>query len=149
MFNGNVFRFGATTLGAVLVVGMLSIPSHAGFKDFMENVGESIGSTVQKVTGQNQRTESDAATSEPPENADERLPNGEEMRQLQSALKQLGYDPKGVDGRFGPGTGRAIELFQAAERMPIDGRPTIGVLSRAKKLVGQSRSGRSASAGTR
>ncbi len=38
----------------------------------------------------------------------------ETTRGLQRVLYQLGYDPRGIDNRFGPNTRAALETFQAA-----------------------------------
>lgn len=46
---------------------------------------------------------------------------GEEVRQLQDDLVALGFDPKGVDGRFGPGTEAAVRAFQASVGIKVDG----------------------------
>lgn len=39
----------------------------------------------------------------------------EERREIQRALSLLGYDPRGIDGVFGPGSRRAIARWQTAE----------------------------------
>ena len=43
------------------------------------------------------------------------------MLTLQSALKQLGFDPNGVDGRFGAGTEAAVKAFQKSKGLTADG----------------------------
>lgn len=46
----------------------------------------------------------------------------DKVKSLQEALNQLGADPKlVVDGRFGPGTRRAVKAFQAAAGITADG----------------------------
>ena len=40
---------------------------------------------------------------------------------VQSALKQLGFDPGKVDGRDGPATQDAVRKFQARVTIKIDG----------------------------
>lgn len=42
------------------------------------------------------------------------------MKQLQAALKRLGYEV-GVDGDFGPGTEAAVTSLQSAHKLTADG----------------------------
>jgi peptidoglycan hydrolase-like protein with peptidoglycan-binding domain len=46
---------------------------------------------------------------------------GEVVRQLQSALKDLGFDPGAVDGQFGTGTETAVKHFQQDRGITADG----------------------------
>jgi peptidoglycan hydrolase-like protein with peptidoglycan-binding domain len=46
---------------------------------------------------------------------------GETVRQLQSALKDLGYDPGVIDGRFGSETESAVRAFQGDRGLTADG----------------------------
>lgn len=43
------------------------------------------------------------------------------VRDLQEALKALGYDPGTVDGIFGAKTEAAVRKFQEAREIPVDG----------------------------
>jgi peptidoglycan hydrolase-like protein with peptidoglycan-binding domain len=47
--------------------------------------------------------------------------SGEVVRQLQSALQGLGYDPITIDGQFGPRTEAAVKAFQRAQGIAVDG----------------------------
>ncbi len=47
--------------------------------------------------------------------------SGSEVRRLQQQLQQAGFDPGGVDGTFGQNTKRAVERFQAARGLQVDG----------------------------
>ena len=47
--------------------------------------------------------------------------SGEVVRQLQQALKDLGYDPGAVDGQFGSRTEAAVRAFQSAQGIDVDG----------------------------
>jgi peptidoglycan hydrolase-like protein with peptidoglycan-binding domain len=47
--------------------------------------------------------------------------SGEAVRELQQALKGLGYDPGVVDGQFGSGTESAVKAFQKAQGITVDG----------------------------
>lgn len=46
---------------------------------------------------------------------------GDPVRRLQERLKELGHDPKGADGVFGPNTEAAVKAFQAANGLGVDG----------------------------
>ncbi|MBE5804690.1 MAG: hypothetical protein E7316_09285 [Clostridiales bacterium] len=46
---------------------------------------------------------------------------GEEVRQLQERLQQLGYYTSAVDGQFGPGTRNAVIAFQSQHGLAADG----------------------------
>lgn len=46
---------------------------------------------------------------------------GEYVKLLQSLLKDFGYDPKGVDGIFGPNTLNAVKQFQKDRGLVVDG----------------------------
>lgn len=47
--------------------------------------------------------------------------SGPDVTALQTKLKQLGFDPKGVDGNFGPGTKSALIAFQTSKGLSADG----------------------------
>ncbi len=46
---------------------------------------------------------------------------GEQVRAMQQALNDLGYDTKGVDGKFGRGTEDAVRRFQRGKGLVADG----------------------------
>jgi len=46
---------------------------------------------------------------------------GEAVRELQTALKALGYDVGAVDGQFGASTESAVKKFQSDRGIPADG----------------------------
>jgi putative chitinase len=46
---------------------------------------------------------------------------GPDVTNLQQKLKDLGFDPKGVDGSFGPGTRDAVIAFQQSKGLQADG----------------------------
>jgi peptidoglycan hydrolase-like protein with peptidoglycan-binding domain len=46
---------------------------------------------------------------------------GEEVKQLQQALKDLGYDPGSIDGQFGSATEAAVKAFQTDSGLTADG----------------------------
>ncbi len=48
--------------------------------------------------------------------------SGPEVKALQTKLKQLGFDPDGVDGTFGPGTEMAVIAFQKSKGLTADGK---------------------------
>jgi len=47
--------------------------------------------------------------------------SGPDVLTLQSTLQQLGFDPHGVDGVFGPGTEAAVIAFQTSKGLSPDG----------------------------
>lgn len=47
--------------------------------------------------------------------------SGDSVRGLQRRLLQAGFDPGGVDGQFGRNTRTAVEHFQAAKGLTVDG----------------------------
>lgn len=57
--------------------------------------------------------------------------SGPDVTALQQKLKDLGFDPKGVDGTFGPGTKAALIAFQNSKGLEADGKAgpnTLGAL---------------------
>lgn len=46
---------------------------------------------------------------------------GPEVVKLQQRLTDLGFDPNGIDGKFGPGTEAAVKAFQQANGLVVDG----------------------------
>jgi len=48
--------------------------------------------------------------------------SGPEVKTLQKRLKELGFDPDGVDGDFGPGTHAAVVAFQKSKGLEADGK---------------------------
>jgi len=47
--------------------------------------------------------------------------SGADVKNLQQRLKDLGFDPNGVDGFFGPGTRAAVVAFQLSKGLQGDG----------------------------
>lgn len=47
--------------------------------------------------------------------------SGPLVRALQQRLSDLGFDPKGIDGKFGPGTRAAVIAFQKSKGLRADG----------------------------
>jgi peptidoglycan hydrolase-like protein with peptidoglycan-binding domain len=48
--------------------------------------------------------------------------SGPDVTALQQRLKDLGFDPNGVDGGFGSGTEKAVRAFQQAKGLGVDGK---------------------------
>ncbi len=48
--------------------------------------------------------------------------SGTQVRQLQQRLRQAGFNPGGVDGKFGARTDAAVRAFQRANRLEVDGK---------------------------
>jgi peptidoglycan hydrolase-like protein with peptidoglycan-binding domain len=75
--------------------------------------------------------------------------SGPEVLTLQTTLKQLGFDPRGVDGVFGPGTEAALIAFQKAKGLTADGicgPNTSAALQSAAAVAGVNVSGATATA---
>ncbi len=53
-----------------------------------------------------------------------------DRRRLQQRLSAAGYDTGGADGVIGPATEAAIRAYQAANGLPVTGRPSPGLLAR-------------------
>lgn len=47
--------------------------------------------------------------------------SGPDVKALQQKLKDLGFDPSGTDGNFGPGTKKAVIAFQQSKGLQTDG----------------------------
>src|SRR5688572_19118947 len=75
--------------------------------------------------------------------------SGPDVLTLQSTLKQLGFDPKGVDGVFGPGTETAVIAFQKTKGLTPDGicgPGTMAALQASAAVAGANVSGATATA---
>ncbi len=68
---------------------------------------------------------------------------GPEVTALQKRLKELGFDPGGIDGKFGQGTEAALTAFQRSRSLQADGKAGPQTLSAL-----QLNAGASAGAGT-
>jgi len=60
--------------------------------------------------------------SKPTKNWVEKGDKGQEVKDIQQALLDKGYDPKGVDGIFGANTEKAVKAFQKANGLTVDGK---------------------------
>ena len=58
------------------------------------------------------------------------------MRALQQKLKDLGFDPNGVDGSFGSGTDKAVRAFQQANGLGVDGKVGPGTQAALQAAAG-------------
>jgi putative chitinase len=48
--------------------------------------------------------------------------SGPDVQAVQQRLSDLGFDPNGIDGNFGPGTEQAVRAFQQAKGLSVDGK---------------------------
>jgi len=46
----------------------------------------------------------------------------QDIKDLQTALSRLGHDPNGIDGKYGNGTYAAVQAFQKANGLSVDGQ---------------------------
>ena len=70
--------------------------------------------------------------------------SGPAIQDLQQKLKSLGFDPKGVDGKFGPGTLAAVIAFQKSKKLRADGlagAKTLAAIRAAVKSAGRGPTG--------
>lgn len=56
---------------------------------------------------------------------------------LQQTLEQMGYDPQGKDGIYGPNTVKAVKQFQSAHGLAVDGIFGINSLLKIEFLLGE------------
>jgi len=71
--------------------------------------------------------------------------SGPAVKDLQQKLKKLGFDPKGVDGKFGPGTLAAVIAFQKSRKLKADGVAGPATLGALKSAVSNAAGGAPAS----
>src|SRR4051812_44358233 len=62
--------------------------------------------------------------------------SGPDVQALQQKLKDLGFDPKGVDGNFGAGTKAAVIAFQASKGLQADGAVGPGTMAALQEATG-------------
>lgn len=62
--------------------------------------------------------------------------SGPDVKALQQQLKDLGFDPNGVDGNFGAGTDKAVREFQQANGLGVDGKVGPGTLAALQSAAG-------------
>lgn len=75
--------------------------------------------------------------------------SGPDVLTLQSTLKQLGFDPHGVDGVFGPGCEAAVIAFQQSKGLTADGMvgpATMAALQTSAAVAGANVAGATTSA---
>ena len=44
------------------------------------------------------------------------------IKDLQTKLQAAGFDPNGIDGKYGPGTYKAVQAYQKANGLQADGQ---------------------------
>lgn len=68
------------------------------------------------------------------------------IKDVQARLRDAGFDPGPIDGRFGPRTEAALRRFQAASGLPVTGRIDAETLTafehRSRPEDGQASEGR-------
>ena len=57
------------------------------------------------------------------------------IRNLQTALTRLGFDPNGLDGKYGQGTFAAVQAFQKANGLSVDGQAGPNTMAALKKAL--------------
>jgi putative chitinase len=74
--------------------------------------------------------------------------SGPDVRDLQQKLKDLGFDPNGVDGNFGPGTKAAVIAFQQSKGLQADGMAGPATLAALQAATAGTTSGGGAVSGS-
>lgn len=73
--------------------------------------------------------------------------SGPDVKALQQQLKDLGFDPNGVDGNFGPGTTKAVIAFQQSKGLQADGKVGPGTQAAVDAAGGSAPAAGSAASG--
>lgn len=74
--------------------------------------------------------------------------SGPDVKDLQQKLKDLGFDPNGVDGTFGPGTKAAVIAFQQSKGLQPDGVVGPGTMAALETAGGDAAGGDTGGGGT-
>jgi peptidoglycan hydrolase-like protein with peptidoglycan-binding domain len=57
------------------------------------------------------------------------------VRDLQTALSRLGFDPNGIDGKYGRGTYAAVQEFQRQNGLQVDGEAGPATMAKLQELL--------------
>jgi peptidoglycan hydrolase-like protein with peptidoglycan-binding domain len=57
------------------------------------------------------------------------------IKNMQTALSRLGFDPNGLDGKYGNGTFKAVQDFQKANGLSVDGQAGPSTMAAIKKAL--------------
>ena len=57
------------------------------------------------------------------------------IRNMQTALSRLGFDPNGIDGKYGNGTFKAVQAFQKANGLTVDGQAGPDTMKSMKAIL--------------
>ena len=57
------------------------------------------------------------------------------IRNMQTALSRLGFDPNGIDGKYGNGTFKAVQAFQKANGLAVDGQAGPDTMKSMKAIL--------------
>ena len=57
------------------------------------------------------------------------------IKNMQTALSRLGFDPNGIDGKYGNGTFKAVQAFQKANGLAVDGQAGPDTMKSMKAIL--------------
>jgi peptidoglycan hydrolase-like protein with peptidoglycan-binding domain len=114
------------TLTATAILFALSIPAFA--QCTTTSPAPAQPEAAQSQNAQPQATSPDAGTQA---TIDHTTLSQDEIRKIQNELNNAGFDPKGVDGVWGPDTRAALQDYQQQQNLPGNGelnQPTLSAL---------------------
>ncbi len=149
-FTGSHLHFELFDPGGVVVNPYNALLAACGGRCAGSSSGSSSGSTSGSTSGSSKTTTVSTPKIAGPNDILVLGSRGGVVSDLQSSLKSLGFDPGPVDGIFGKLTLGAVEAFQAARSLTVDGK--VGPVTKKALATGSestaSESSESAGGGT-
>lgn len=92
--------------------------------DFLENIKKSVEEANQKKALQDSPPSNSQSVTAAEQSSSSSTLSREDNREIQQRLINLGYNPGPADGMTGDRTRSAIQKYQAANNLPVDGEPS-------------------------